>query len=128
MKYTSAILSTFLLMAPASMHAADPDSSQKPNIVIVLTDDQGIMDTSVPFLTDEAGKPKRHPLNEFHHTPNMERLAAQGIRFNNFYAMSVCSPTRVALMTGQNSARHHVTNWIHPLTNNAGAQGPPNWN
>ena len=108
--------------------AADPDNSKKPNIVIVLTDDQGIMDTSVPFLTDEAGKPKRHPLNEFMHTPNMERLAAQGIRFNNFYAMSLCSPSRVSLMTGQNSARHHVTNWIHPLTNNVGPHGPPNWN
>lgn len=99
-----------------------------PNIIVLLTDDQGIMDTSVPFLTDESGRPKRYPLNEFFRTPNMERLAARGIRFNNFYAMSVCSPSRVSLMTGQNSARHHVTNWIHPLTNNAGPHGPAHWN
>ena len=58
----------------------------------------------------------------------MERLAAQGIRFNQFYAMSVCSPTRNSIMTGQNAARHRATNWIRPDSNNAGPQGPPDWN
>jgi arylsulfatase A-like enzyme len=48
--------------------------------------------------------------------------------FNNFYAMSVCSPTRVSLMTGQNAARHRTTNWINPERDNAGPQGPPGWN
>jgi arylsulfatase A-like enzyme len=42
--------------------------------------------------------------------------------------MSVCSPTRISIMTGQNAARHRTTNWINPDTNNAGPQGPPNWN
>ena len=121
-------LFTALLLTPLALPAAEPDGSKKPNIVVVLSDDQGIMDTSVPFLTDEAGQPKRYPLNEFMHTPSMERLAAQGIRFNNFYAMSVCSPSRVSLMTGQNSARHHVSNWIHPVENNASPRGPANWN
>jgi arylsulfatase A-like enzyme len=88
----------------------------------------GVMDTSVPFLTDAAGKPQRYPLNDFYRTPNMERLAASGIRFNNFYAMSVCSPTRISLLTGQNAARHRTTNWIDPDQNNAGPQGPPDWN
>ena len=50
----------------------------------------------------------------------MERLAARGIRFNNFYAMSVCSPTRISIMTGQNAARHRTTNWIRPESNNGG--------
>jgi len=100
----------------------------KPNIVIFLVDDMGVMDTSVPFLTDKAGKPKRYPLNEFYRTPNMERLAARGIRFNQFCAMSVCSPTRVSIMTGQNAARHRTTNWINPDQDNAGPQGPPDWN
>lgn len=36
----------------------------KPNIVVFLVDDMGVMDTSVPFLTDDAGKPKRYPLND----------------------------------------------------------------
>ena len=100
----------------------------KPNIVVFLVDDMGVMDTSVPFLTDENGKPKRYPLNDYYRTPAMERLAARGIRFNNFYAMSVCSPTRISIMTGQNAARHHATNWINPRNNNRGSLGPPNWN
>src|SRR5690606_32356817 len=56
------------------------------------------------------------------------QLAAAGIRFNNFCAMSICSPTRVSLMTGQNAARHHTTNWINPDRDNAGPNGPPQWN
>jgi arylsulfatase A-like enzyme len=99
-----------------------------PNVVIFLIDDMGVMDTSVPFLTDANGKPRRYPLNDFYRTPNMERLAARGVRFNNFYAMSVCSPTRIAIMTGQNAARNRTTNWINPDNNNAGPKGPPEWN
>lgn len=100
----------------------------KPNILIMLVDDMGIMDSSLPFLTDADGKPKRYPLNDFYRTPNMERLAARGVRFNHFCAMSVCSPTRVSIMTGQNAARHRTTNWINPDSNNAGPQGPTDWN
>ncbi|MFN9853939.1 MAG: sulfatase-like hydrolase/transferase, partial [Planctomycetota bacterium] len=88
----------------------------------------GIMDTSVPFLADETGQPKRYPLNDFYRTPNMERLAQQGIRFHQFNAMSVCSPTRIAILTGQNAARHRTTNWISPDNNNRGPKGPPDWN
>jgi arylsulfatase A-like enzyme len=108
-----------------ALHAAAP---AQPNIVIMLVDDMGVMDTSVPFLTDADGKPKRYPLNDYYRTPNMERLAARGIRFNNFCAMSVCSPTRISIMTGQNAARHRTTNWINPDSNNAGPKGPPQWN
>ena len=103
-------------------------AASQPNIVIMLVDDMGVMDTSLPFLTDADGKAKRYPLNDYYRTPNMERLAARGIRFNNFCAMSVCSPTRISIMTGQNAARHHATNWINPEKNNAGPQGPPDWN
>jgi arylsulfatase A-like enzyme len=101
---------------------------EQPNIIIVLVDDMGVMDTSVPFLTDASGKPQRHPLNDFYRTPQMERLAGRGTRFNNFCAMSVCSPSRASLLTGQNAARHHTTNWINPAKDNAGPQGPPQWN
>ena len=109
---------------PEGAHAAQ----DKPNIVLMLVDDMGVMDTSLPFLTDDAGKPKRYPLNDYYRTPNMERLAARGIRFNNFCAMSVCSPTRISIMTGQNAARHRTTNWINPDKDNAGPQGPADWN
>lgn len=99
-----------------------------PNVVIFLIDDMGVMDTSLPFLIDENGKAKRYPLNDYYRTPNMERLAAQGIRFNNFCAMSVCSPTRISILTGQNAARHRTTNWINPDNDNTGPQGPSEWN
>lgn len=108
--------------------AADLSAADQPNIMVFLVDDMGVMDTSVPFLTDESGRPKRYPLNDFYRTPGMERLSRLGVRFNNFYAMSVCSPTRISIMTGQNAARHQATNWINPWMNNAGPQGPPDWN
>lgn len=113
---------TFFLWTASTLSAAE-----KPNIVVFLVDDMGVMDTSVPFLTDENGEPKRYPLNDYYRTPNMERLAKIGTRFNNFYAMSVCSPTRIAIMTGQNAARHRATNWINPWKNNKGPYGPPEW-
>ncbi len=119
-----AILCLALLTALPFAAVAAP----KPNIMIMLVDDMGVMDTSVPFLTGDDGQPKRYPLNEFYRTPNMQRLAERGIRFNNFCAMSVCSPTRVSIQTGQNAARHHTTNWINPDTNNGGPSGPPDWN
>ena len=119
------VLLALLIASAASVPAA---SAARPNVVIFLVDDMGVMDTSVPFLTDAAGRPQRHPLNEYYRTPNMERLAARGIRFSNFSAMSVCSPTRIAIATGQNAARHRTTNWINPDNDNAGPKGPPQWN
>lgn len=104
------------------------NDSKKPNIVFILVDDMGLMDTSVPFLTDSKGMPEKHPLNDWYRTPSMERLAKQGVRFSNFYAHTVCSPTRVSIMTGQNSARHRTTNWINLHVNNGGENSPPKWN
>ena len=116
------------LALPSAVTVSAAPASSQPNVVIFLVDDMGVMDTSVPFLTDAAGKPQRHPLNDYYRTPNMERLAARGIRFSNFCAMSVCSPTRIAIATGQNAARHRTTNWINPDNDNAGPKGPPDWN
>lgn len=102
-------------------------AAERPNIILFLVDDMGPMDTSVPFMTDAEGQPQRYPLNDFYRTPSMERLASQGVRFGSFYAMSVCSPTRTCILTGQNAARHHVTQWISSEENNRGPFGPPNW-
>ncbi len=122
MKKPISFLFAFALAVASLSRGAD-----QPNIMVFLVDDMGVMDTSVAFLTDENGQPKRYPLNDFYRTPGMERLAAKGVRFNQFYAMSVCSPTRVSIMTGQNAARHHATNWINPWKNNAGEHGPSDW-
>jgi len=116
------LLCAFCVLCGASQ-AAD-----RPNIVIFLVDDMGLMDTSVPMLADAKGQPERHPLNDWYRTPNMEKLAAQGIRFSNFYAHNMCSPSRVSILTGQNSARHGTTCWISPQADNKGTYGPPDWN
>lgn len=103
-------------------------AQEKPNIIVFLVDDMGVMDTSVPFLTDAQGNPVRQPLNDWYRTPHMERLASQGVRFSTFYAQSVSSPSRTSILTGQNATRHHTTNWINAETNNRTPYGPPDWN
>lgn len=78
---------------------------RKPNLVVFLVDDMGWQETSVPFHTE------RTALNDRYRTPNMERLAASGVKFTQAYAYAVCSPTRVSLLTGQWASRHRVTSW-----------------
>ena len=117
-----------LVLLGFSLSNSELSAADKPNIVLFLVDDMGAMDTSLPFLTDEKGTPVKHPLNRFYRTPNMERLAAQGSRFSQFYAQSVCSPTRISIMTGQNATRHKTTNWIKPKSNNRSKFTPANWN
>jgi arylsulfatase A-like enzyme len=70
------------------MDAKAPE--QAPNIVVILVDDLGFADTS--------------PYGSEIDTPNLEKLAANGLRYNNFTVTAMCSPTRAALLTGLN---HH---------------------
>lgn len=101
-------------------------SSEQPNIVLFLVDDMGWQDTSEPFWTHST------PLNERYHTPNMERLSSQGVKFTEAYSCSVSSPTRISLLTGMNAAHHRVTNWT--LRRNTSTDEPndvlnfPLWN
>ena len=80
-------------------------AQERPNIILFLVDDMGWQDTSVPFYSDSTA------LNARYHTPNMERLAAMGVKFTEAYACAISSPTRCSLMSGMNAARHRVTNW-----------------
>ncbi len=104
----------------------------RPNIVLFMVDDMGWQDTSVPFLYRD-GKPVRTRLNRRYRTPNMERLAREGMLFTDAYACSVCSPTRCSLMSGMNAARHRVTDWTLGVNQasrlNASGEGllPPRW-
>ena len=100
-------------------------ASERPNILLFLVDDMGLMDTSQPFLADKNGKLVKTEMNAFYRTPAMKSLADSGVVFSSFYANSVCSPSRVSILNGQNSARHHVTQWINPYKKNAGPEG---WN
>jgi len=100
----------------------------KPNIIIFLVDDMGWQDTSVPFWKTKT------EFNDLYRTPNMERLANEGMKFTQAYATSVCSPTRISLMTGMNAARHQVTNWtlrkdkLQPMEVNHKSLEFPGWN
>ena len=96
-------------LAVSATAAAAPNdnavSARRPNIILFLVDDMGWQDTSLPFWT------KRTQYNKVYETPNMERLARQGMMFTQAYAASVSSPSRCSLITGANNARHRVTNW-----------------
>lgn len=91
--------------AQSQQSAAEQGKAKRPNIIVFLVDDMGWQDTSVPFHS-EATK-----LNSIYRTPNMERMAAEGVMFTQAYASAVCSPSRISLITGMNAARHGVTNW-----------------
>jgi len=107
----------FLALASFGVLKLAAEAPAPPNIVFFLVDDMGWQDTSVPFLYDENGKAVVTPLNKRYRTPGMEKLAAGGMKFTNAYAMSVCTPSRVAWLTGKNSVRHRVTNWTDPKGN-----------
>lgn len=87
-----------LLLAPLT--AAD-----RPNIILMMSDDQGWNGTSVAMHPDIPGSK-----GEIYHTPNLERLAAQGMRFSAGYSPApVCSPTRISIQTGKSPAQLHWT-------------------
>lgn len=81
---------------------------EHPNIILFLVDDMGWQDTSVPFWSERTSS------NAKFETPNMGRLAAQGMKFTQAYACSISSPSRCSLISGMNAARHKVTNWTYP--------------
>ncbi|MDX2069132.1 MAG: sulfatase [Haliscomenobacter sp.] len=80
---------------------------QQPNIILFLVDDMGWMDTSLPFGETVM------PLNKKYFTPNMQRLADEGMVFTNAYVNPVCTPTRTSLISGLSAIRTHITNWTN---------------
>ncbi len=83
----------------------------QPNIVLIMADDLGWMDLGCQG-------------NQLIDTPNLDRLAAQGMRFTDAYAAApVCSPTRAAMMTGQSPARLALTNHAPGHPPNYGPEG-----
>lgn len=77
----------------------------RPNIVLFLVDDLGLMETSVPFLDS------LHESNLRFRTPNIEALAEKGVVMTSAYACPLSTPTRAALMSGMNAAHNHVTSF-----------------
>lgn len=74
------------------------EQPSKPNVVLILADDLGWADLGCYGA-------------DLHESPRIDRLATEGVRFTNAYAMSVCSPSRAALMTGKHAVRIPITIW-----------------
>jgi len=94
-------LRLFLLLTIFSSTFVAATAAEQPNIVFILTDDQGW-----PTLGCYGGK---HAA-----TPHLDELATEGMRFTDAYVMPQCTPTRAALLTGQHTARNgmwHVISW-----------------
>jgi arylsulfatase A-like enzyme len=95
------ILCLFLMAPLGLLQAGEPAAqTKKPNIVFILADDLGWADLGCYGST-------------FDETPNLDKLANQGMRFTDAYAAcAVCSPTRASIMTGKYPARLHLTDWL----------------
>jgi arylsulfatase A-like enzyme len=94
-----------------------PEEPQKLsyNVIIFLIDDLGWTDLGCYG-------------SDLYETPNIDRLAEEGVKFTNAYsACTVCSPTRAAIMTGKYPARLNITDWISGHRNQYGKLMPPDW-
>ncbi|HPZ84254.1 MAG TPA: sulfatase-like hydrolase/transferase, partial [Thermogutta sp.] len=79
------------------------ESSQKPNIILCMADDQGWGDVGY----------NGHPVLK---TPNLDEMAVQGLRLDYFYAAApVCSPTRGSVLTGRHPNRYGCFSWGHTI-------------
>jgi arylsulfatase A len=93
----SLLAASVVLLLAGKDGAAEP---KLPNVIIVLADDLGENDLGCYGRKD-------------HHTPHLDKLAAEGMRFTSFYcAQPICSPSRAALLTGKTPARLHLTTYL----------------
>jgi arylsulfatase A-like enzyme len=103
-----------MLAAPAAWSAAGEATNARPNVVFILTDDQGWADAHF------AGHP-------YVKTPNLDRLAGQSTWFRQFYvAATVCSPSRCGFMTSHYPARHEIHGHFADHAQNK-ARAMPDW-
>jgi arylsulfatase A-like enzyme len=87
------------LEAATNQRPSGPPAARRPNVILMITDDQGYGDLGVHG-------------NQVIRTPNLDRLALQGVRFSDFHVDPTCSPTRSALLTGRYSTRTGVWHTI----------------
>jgi len=89
----------FVVALSSALFAASAATAQdsKPNIIIVMTDDQGY-----PELSSHG--------NPILRTPHLDQLASEGLRFSDFHSSPMCAPTRGQLLTGLDAARNGVIN------------------
>jgi arylsulfatase len=97
MAYPLRALTALLLALPLAQAAAPtPLAGARPNIVFIITDDQGYGDLSA------HGNPVLR-------TPNLDRLHREGVRFTDFHVSPTCAPTRSALLTGRHEFKNGIT-------------------
>ncbi len=100
MRITRKYITFFIVAISLLPLACQNPEPVKPNFVFFLVDDLGWRDVGCFGST-------------FYETPNVDRLAREGVRFTNAYAASsVCSPTRASIMSGKHPARLQITDWI----------------
>jgi len=97
------ILTTLCVLSLAAVVQAE-----RPNVVILYTDDQGTLDAGCYGSADL-------------HTPHIDRIAKSGVRFTQAYAHTVCCPSRAALLTGRHPQRSGINSWTQG--NMKGADG-----
>src|SRR5690349_13109219 len=106
------LVASLAMFAVRMAFAADPPA--RPNVIFILADDLGWGDLGC----------YGHPITK---TPNLDRLAREGMQFTQFYVCgSVCSPSRCAFFTGQYPARHRIHGHYATHEQNA-ARGMNNW-
>lgn len=91
------VVTVWLLCHP---EAAEVRRAARPNLILILTDDQGYGDASC----------HGHPILK---TPNLDRLHREGVRFEDFQVSPTCSPTRSSLLSGKHEFKNGVTHTIY---------------
>lgn len=100
MGYGAAGLACLSGLMPLLQSCAVSPGRRKPNLVFILSDDQGW--NQVGYMG-----------SKFYETPNIDRIAREGMHFTDAYSASpLCSPARASIMTGKNPARLHLTDYI----------------
>lgn len=99
------------------------NASAQPNVIVFFVDDMGVADWEIDPVVNPTG-------SRVYETPNMLRLAREGVTFLNAYASApVCSPSRASLMTGKSVARHGISDFIGGSTTASGSlvRTPDDW-
>src|SRR6185436_19036706 len=108
-------VTVLLFIVTSGLETINAVTLSRPNVVLILADDFGWKDLACYG-------------SDFYETPNIDRLARDGMKFTQAYsACTVCSPTRAALLTGKYPARLHITDWIPGLPPENPKMLVPDW-
>ena len=99
LKYNIFYICVLAVFAAGGTSCENKSPAQNPNVILILTDDQGYGDVHIHG-------------NDSISTPNMDLLGTEGVRLDRFYVSPVCAPTRASLLTG----RYHLRTGTHWVT------------